>query len=208
MAGLRGVSNARDVQSIVENVVNNPQFRSLITDVVETSSQSRPVCAGSQMTAERGSTAAGVIDVDNVATTSSHGSRTSHSSPVAEFNAIFRRGASTGQQGAGTVASFFPGIANYTARSRSRSTASSSRGRSTSTKVKPAASKTQNSIFSREVVLLNNPNASSVVRGKLKAELMRRGQVISSFDFNRSWSEEDVNRHLCLAFKDKLQSAR
>ena len=131
--------------------------------------------------------------------------------PIAEFNAFFRRGASTGQQqqGGGTVASFLPGIAHYTARLRSRNCRTSRGRRSSSASSASAASKPKaNNAFTREVVLLSRPSASTVVKGKKKAELLREGQVISSFDFFRSWTEEDVYRQLSVAFQDKLRGKR
>ena len=65
-----------------------------------------------------------------------------------------------------------------------------------------------NNAFTREVVLLSSPTASNVVKGKKKAECLRKGQIISSFDFYRSWTEEDVYRQLSMAFQDKLHGKR
>ena len=174
------------VENVVENVVNHPEFRSLVSGV-----QTQPSSS---------------ITSTTTSTTSTSSSTTF--SPIQEFNSIFRRGASTGQQqqGAGTVSSFSPGIGTYTARSRARSSSRGRRQNATSTCTTTARSKA--STFTREVVLLSSPEDRTVLRGKAKAELMRRGQVISSFDFNRSWTEDDVYRHLRQAFGEKLQGAR
>ena len=212
----------RDVKSVVQNVVNSPRFRSLIADVIESSNHTANLTQTTLSNISHSTACTGSQPVStNVAGTSvttastfSNSSRTTYANPVAEFNAIFRRGASTGQQqqGGGTVASFLPGIAPYTARSRSRNTSRTSRGRRSSSAPPASASAASkpkaNNVFTREVVLLSSPTASNVVKGKKKAELLREGQVISSFDFYRSWTEEDVYRHLGMAFQDKLHGKR
>ena len=145
------------------------------------------------------------------ASASNNRSRTTNANPIAEFNIIFQRGASTGQQqqGGGTVASFLPGIAHYTARLRSRNCRMSQGRRSSSASSASATSKPKASnAFTREVVLLSSPSASTVVKRKKKAELLREGQVISLFDFSRSWTEEDVYWQLSVAFQNKLHGKR
>ena len=143
-----------------------------------------------------------------MASASSNRTLTTYVNPIAEFNAIFRRGASTGQQqqGGGTVASFLPGIDHYTARSRSLNTSRMSQSRrSSSASSASAASKLKaNNVFTREVVLLSSHTACNVVKGKKKAELLRKGHVIRLFDFCRNWTEEDVYRQLGYAFQKKL----
>ena len=213
------VDSRRDVDSIVQNVVNSPQFRSLITDVIESSNQQSnppaPTMAQTITTnalSASSSSSPATNNTQNRSVSIASRSQTTFASPVAEFNAIFRHGASASQQqqgggiSGGTVASFLPGIASYTARSRSRNSNGSlgRRSSSCSSRSKPPASNT----FTREVILLSSPNASSVVKGKRKADLMRKGQVINSFDFCRSWSEDDVYRHLRAGFQDKLRAMR
>ena len=56
--------------------------------------------------------------------------------------------------------------------------------------------------------LLPDPSSKSVVKGEKKAELIRNGYVISSFDFDRSRSEEDVFMNLQKRFQDKLDGVR
>ena len=206
----------RDVESVVQNVVNSPQFRTLVADVIESSNQTTNLTQTTSSNISPSQTISTNVQVAGTSTTtastSNSRSRTTYANPIAEFNAIFRRGASTGQQqqGGGTVASFLPGIAHYTARSRSRngSTTRTSRGRrSSSASSAPSKSKANNA-FTREVVLLSSPTASNVVKGKKKAELLRKGQVISSFDFYRSWTKEDVYQQLSMAFQDKLHGKR
>ena len=98
--------NANDVQSIVVNVLNHPQFRSLITDVVETSGQLAPLEFLDPKRLDNGVNLGlngprngPVVQVHttirirqssaNVNATSNNSSiAQSHSSPVAEFNAI------------------------------------------------------------------------------------------------------------------------
>ena len=178
------------VENVVENVVNHPEFRSLVSGV-QTQTSSITTSTSTSTT-----------------TSSSSASSCATFSPIQEFNSIFRRGASTGQQqrGAGAVSSLSPGIGTFTARSRARSSSHGRRQNATSTCTTSARPKA--STFTREVVLLSSPENRTVLRGKAKAELMRRGQVISFFDFNRSWTEDDVYRHLRQAFGEKLQGTR
>jgi hypothetical protein len=204
-----------DVESVFQNVVNSPQFRSLVADVIESSNHTTKLTQTETSSISQNQSQPKSTNVaGNSATTASasnNRSRTTYANPIAEFNAIFRRGASTGQQqqGGGTVASFLPGIAHYTARLRSRNCRTSRGRRSSSALSASAASKPKaNNAFTREVVLLSRPSASTVVKGKKKAELLREGQVISSFDFFRSWTEEDVYRQLSVAFQDKLRGKR
>ena len=198
----------KDVDSIVQNVVNSPQFRSLITQVIQTSSQTN---ASNAPATQRVETPTHLITNSNPSSSTSSPStsqsQTQHSSPIAEFNAIFRRGAATGRQeqhGSGTSASFLPGFTSLTARSRSRNT--SGRRRQASSSTSKSSSKT--TTFTREVVLFSSPYATSVVKGKKKAELMRNGQVISSFDFNRAWTADEVYQNLRLRFQAKLREIR
>ena len=101
--------NANDVQSIVVNVLNHPQFRSLITDVVETSGQLAPDPKPLEFLDPKrldngvnlglnGPRNGPVVQVHttirirqssaNVNATSNSSIAQLHSSPVAEFNAI------------------------------------------------------------------------------------------------------------------------
>jgi hypothetical protein len=208
---------AKSLDAIVENVVNSPQFRSLITDVIENgqnaNQQTTSPATGqsaNQLTTSPATTATRqcnrAIQQTSPADSTLSSSRRcqTFSSPVAEFNAIFRRGASSDQSqgGSGTVSSFFP---NLTRRSRARqSNASGRRRQSASTSGRSKS----NNVFTREVVLLPDPNSKSVVKGNKKAELMKNGYVISSFDFDRSWSEEDVFMNLRKGFQEKLGSIR
>ena len=48
----------------------------------------------------------------------------------------------------------------------------------------------------------------SVVKGNKKAELVKNGYVNSSFDFDRSWSEEDVFMNIRKGFQGKLDGTR
>ena len=63
-------------------------------------------------------------------------------------------------------------------------------------------------MFTQEVVLLPDPSAKSVVKGNKQAELVKNGYVISSFDFDRSWSEEDVFMNIRKGFQGKLDGTR
>jgi hypothetical protein len=105
----------RDVESVVQNVVNSPQFRSLIADVIESSNHTTNLTQTTSSNISQSQTISANAQVASTSTTTptastSNLSRTTYANPVAEFNAIFRRGASTSQQqqGGGTVASFLP----------------------------------------------------------------------------------------------------
>ena len=77
----------------------------------------------------------------------------------------------------------------------------SHRATSTSTAATPCAgSKVQQTSFFREVVLLNDPQDVSVVRGAQKANLHRSGNVLSAFMFNKSWTALEVCENLERAF--------
>ena len=131
--------------------------------------------------------------------------RSTYSSPVEEFNSIFRFGVTRQQQGAGTVSSL-PTRSTTRGRTQSRNSQQSRRYSSTAM----ATSATRNAAFTREVVLLSDPTASATVRGtgNDKADLIEKGQVISECDFNRSWTEEEVLGHICQAFLEKLEGRR
>ncbi|CAB4022876.1 Hypothetical predicted protein [Paramuricea clavata] len=121
-----------DVESVVQNVVNSPQFRSLVADVIESSNHTTNLTPTEASSISQNQSQPNPTNVAGnsamTASASNNRSRTTYTNPMVEFNAIFRRGASTGQQqqGSGTVTSFLPGIAHYTARSQNCRT---SRGR-------------------------------------------------------------------------------
>ena len=206
----------KSLDAIVENVVNSPRFRSLITDVIENGQNTNQQTTRSATTQNANQQTTGLstgqcspgVQQASVASTQSRqsSSRWSHtfSSPVAEFNAIFRRGASSDQlqRGSGPVSSFLP---NLTQRSRARQPSTSGRRRQSA--YTPGHGKT-NKVFTREVVLLPDPSAKSVVKGNKKAELVKNGYVISSFDFDRSWSEEDVFMNIRKGFQGKPDGTR
>ncbi len=62
--------------------------------------------------------------------------------------------------------------------------------------------------FCKRSRLLNSPADCTTVRGKAKADLIKNGQVISSFDFKKNWSDEEIIRQIGLAFEEKLQGSR
>ena len=190
--------NNRDLQSIVNNVVNHPQFRLPVSDAVETSRSASEASQRNRLTST------GTNPTSNSNSTSNGGNgRSTYSSPVEEFNSIFRFGVTRQQQGAGTVSSFTP---RSTSRSRTQSLNSRRSRRYSPTAT--ATSATRNTAFTREVVLLSDPTASATVRGNDKADLIKKGQVISDCDFNRSWTEEEVFGHIRQAFLEKLEGRR
>ena len=190
--------NNRDLQSIVNNVVNHPQFRLLLSDAVETSRSASEASQRNQLTST------GTNPTSNSNSTPNGGNgRSTYSSPVEEFNSIFRFGVTRQQQGAGTVSSFTP---RSTSRGRTQSLNSRRSRRYSPTAT--ATSATRNTAFTREVVLLSDPTASATVRGNDKADLIKKGQVISDCDFNRSWTEEEVFGHIRQAFLEKLEGRR
>lgn len=183
-------SSINNIRAIVDNVVNHPQFRSLLNDAVGSTNRT---------TARTNTTSTATTSLQN------HG-RSTYSSPVEEFHSIFRFGSSQRQRGGGTVASFNPiassrgsSVVATPRRSRNRRGAQSP---STASSINPSTN-----CFAREVVLLNTPTDCSTVRGKAKADLIKNGQVISSFDFNKSWSSDEVMRRIGLAFEEKLKGS-
>jgi hypothetical protein len=87
---------AKSVDAIVEDVVSSPQLRSLVANVIE-----------NMVNSNQPSTTSASDQQSNY--NSNINKRQTFSSPVAEFNAIFRQGASSDlvQQGGGNVSSFF-----------------------------------------------------------------------------------------------------
>jgi hypothetical protein len=167
------VDDTNNMRTIGNNVVTHPQFRSLLNDAVGSSRQTPEHINRSR------------TNTNNATTTNSSANlglgRSRYSSPVEEFRSIFRFGSTQGQQGGGTVASFSSigsSIGSSTcARSRSRNRRS--QRSSASTSINPCTN------FAREVVLVNSPTDCTTVGGKAKADLMKNGQVISSFDFKK-----------------------
>lgn len=120
----------KTLDAIVENVVSSPQYRSLIT-VIENgqdSANQQTTRFATGQNANQQTTGLSTEQCNSGVQQTSVASTTTQSSnrwcqafacPVAEFNAIFRRGASPDQlqRGSGTVSSFLP---NLTQRSRTR----------------------------------------------------------------------------------------
>ena len=189
---LASSDDTNNLRAIVNNVVHHPQFRSLLNDAVGSSRQT------SECMNHNGRNSATTTNF------SANPGRPSYSSPAEEFRSIFRFGSTQRQQGGGTVASFS---------SVSPSTGSSVRGRSRSRNRRNQRSSASTSTnpctnFAREVVLVNNPTDCTTIRGKAKADLIKKGQVISSFDFQKSWSDEEIKKQIGLAFEEKLQGSR
>lgn len=179
-----------NIRTIVNNVVNHPQFRSLLSNAVGSSRQT-PVSR---------------TDVNNEIATnlSANRGRSTYSSPVEEFRSIFRVGSTQAQQGGGTVASFSSIGSSIGSSARGRSRSRNRRNQRSS----PSTSTNSCMNFAREVVLVNSPTDCTTVRGKAKADLMKNGYVISSFDFKKSWSDEEIKKQIGLAFEEKLQGSR
>ena len=145
------VDSTNNIRAIVNNVVNHPQFRSLLTDAVGSSRQTSESVLNQS---SNNRTHSSRTNNNATATTSSANvGRSSYSSPVEEFRSIFRFGNTQGQQGGGTVASFNPigspigSSVGGRSRSRNRRNQRSSASNSTN----PCTN------FAREVVLLNSP---------------------------------------------------
>ena len=95
--------NNRDLQSIVNNVVNHPQFRLLLSDAVETSRSASEASQRNRLTST------GTNPNVQLELNVKWGQWPFHIlKPVEEFNSIFRFGVTRQQQGAGTVSSFTP----------------------------------------------------------------------------------------------------
>ena len=194
-------SNENNLQSIVNNVVNHPQFRLLLNNAFETSRSATEESQRSQTT----SSDTNLQCTSAASTPTPNAGRSTYSNPVEEFNSIFRFGV-TRERGAGTVSSFTP-ISTFRGRAQSRHSRRSRRYSPTATAT--TTSSTSNAAsFTREVVLLSKPTDSTTVKGNAKADLMKKGQVISVFDFKRSWTEEEVLSHIRQAFQEKLEGCR
>ena len=122
--------------------------------------------------------------------------RSTNQSPVEEFRALFR---ATRQP------------ARDTPRFQARSTYNRPNRPNSSVRCRPSPSSTSTSttltknkqtktVFCREVILLNRADADVVVRGHNKAELYKKGNVISAFEFNKSWSADEVRKSIEEAF--------
>ena len=192
-------SNENNLQSIVNNVVNHPQFRLLLNNAVETSRSASEESQRSQTT----SSDTNLQCTSAASTPTPNAGQSTYSNPVEEFNSIFRFRV-TQERGAGTVSSFTP-ISTFRGRAKSRHSRRSRRYSATAT----TTSSTSNAAsFTQEVVLLSKPTDSTTVKGNAKADLMKKGQVISVFHFKRSWTEEEVLSHIPQAFQEKLEGCR
>lgn len=203
------VHSTNNIRTIVENVVNHPQFRSLLTDAVGSSRQTPEFVNEENNGAQWSRT-----NVNNATsnTTSANPGRSTYASPVEEFRSIFRFGSSSRQQGGGPVASFCPigptiGLSTSSTAGR-RNRRNFGRNQRSSASRSSSISTNQGTDFAREVVLLNRPTDCTTVRGKAKADLMKNGHVISSFDFQKNWSDQEIIRRIGTAFEDKLEGSR
>ena len=92
------VHSTDNIRTIVENVVNHPQFCSLLTDAVGSSRQTPEFEKEENNGAQWSRT-----NVNNATsnTASANPGRSTYASPVEEFRAIFRFGSSSRHQGGG-----------------------------------------------------------------------------------------------------------
>ena len=176
-------SSSSTINQLVCGLMENPHF----LDVLERSSRR---INSPQMTSQPAA---------SCSTSSSRPFQT----PVEEFRSLFR----TGTASSTSIPRFRrfhqqPRGRPYVASRIGRCTGSHShRATSTSTAASPGAgSKVQQTSFCREVVLLNDPQDVSVVRGARKANLHRSGNVLSAFMFNKSWTALEVCENLERAF--------
>ena len=128
------------------------------------------------------------------------------------FIPFFLFGSSSRQQGGGPVASFCPigptiGLSTSSTAGR-RNRRNFGRNQRSLASRSSSISTNQGTDFAREVVLLNRPTDCTTVRGKAKADLMKNGHVISSFDFQKNWSDQEIIRRIGMAFEDKLEGSR
>ncbi|CAB4025029.1 G2 M phase-specific E3 ubiquitin- ligase-like [Paramuricea clavata] len=137
----------------------------------------------------------------NVASSSNQNS--ARRTPREELQALFHRGTSNFQQS-------LPQFQRRTSwgpspSSRSRSGSQGKLKPYTNTNSSKGKNSNKKTTFAREVVLLRRPS-DSMVRGGAKAELQRLGHVISSFEFDKLWSANEVQEKLEEAFKKPLES--
>ena len=172
--------SSQSIENLVRRVVTHPRFQEAVTSGGNSAS----------LFASTG-TDSGRRDV---ATTAQ-----SARSQRDELQALFRRGASSHQQN--------PPFRQRTSW-RGQTPTSRSGGRKHNPYGKSAKGKSfENTTFCREVVLLKHPEDSTIVRGAAKAELQRIGHVMSSFEFNKLWSSDEIMDKLEDAFSSSLGGA-
>ena len=149
---------------VIRNGQNNANQQTTRFATGQNSNQQTP-----RLSAEQCSSGVQQTSVASTTTQSSNRWCQTFASPVAEFNAILKRGALCHQlqRGSGNVSSFLP---NLTQRSRTRQ--SSASGQHQQSAHTPEHRKS-NSVFTQEVVLLPDPSSKSVVKGKKRQNLLK-----------------------------------
>ena len=195
-----------NLENLVRQVVNHPSYQ----DAVSTSQRVNETTSSSSNEPHNGSGEPSVSSVEGSATSVQTGLDVASSSnqnyqnsarrtPREEFQALIHRGASFQQS---------PNLPQFQRRT-SWGPLPSSRSQSGSQgKLKPyintSSCKGKNpnkkTTFAGEVALLRRPS-DSMVRGGAKAELQRLGHVVSSFEFDKLWSANEVQEKLQDAFK-------
>ena len=181
-------SSDGNLEDIVRQIVSHPNFQQAVNNATRRDNESNNVASGSR----------NPLNETNQNATVSTAQRT----PLEEFQSLFQKA------GGGTSLQQSPINLPQFQRRTSWGPSPSSRSRSgNQAKRNPYPSKVKNhgkkTTFSREVVLLRRP-CDPLVRGGAKAELQRSGHVLSSFEFDKVWSANEVMEKLEEAFKVPL----
>ena len=69
----------------------------------------------------------------------------------------------------------------------------------------PKTKKGSTGPFSRDIILLSGPDDKDIPRQGSKVFLQQNGHIISAFEFNKGWSEIDVEIEIRQAFQEHCQ---
>ncbi|CAB4040241.1 Hypothetical predicted protein, partial [Paramuricea clavata] len=201
-----------NLENLVRQVVNHPSFQ----DAVNNSTSQRVNESTSSSSSEShtdGSCEPSVSSVEGSATSvqaglnvaSSSNQNSARRTPREELQALFHRGTSNFQQSLPQFQRRTSWGPSPSSRSRSGSQGKLKPYTNTNTNSSKGKNSNKKTTFAREVVLLRRPS-DSMVRGGAKAELQRLGHAISSFEFDKLWSANEVQEKLEEAFKKPLES--
>lgn len=186
------------IEELVNGVILHPQFRDVISNMCSSTNSNSSACSSTTSTVTTPSSSS---QSSATAATTSY-----HQSPAEELRAIFRRGTSSQQQqNVNATVPRFNSRFSYQPRRRTTNNrqnkapynANGSKGKWTEKRGGKTSAK---QCFFREVVLLNSPDETKVVRGHGKAALHRGENVISAFKFEKSWCFSTVCEELRKAF--------
>eukprot|EP00794_Sanderia_malayensis_P021061 gene21061-23117_t len=203
------MAGTREIEDLVHGIINHPEFRQCLHAAVggssDTTSGNRNAPVGSS-----------IINNNNNGNNELRPqlgplqTQARHGDAQEELSSIFRRGGSSSQLR--NPPRFARGVNHHRPRPapyrRSQPLASTTSRNATgslhsnnSSKVRAAE---KQRFIVKEVVLIPDPDETTIIRGSRRAALMERGYVRNDVEIDKGWSEDTLMDFLVGLFKDKL----